>query len=100
MRPALYSIRLAKPFLVNKRKTRYSFVTKFLTKRSFRDAEANEKEPQFGVGSCGSVELRVVSIRRLEDFDPALQSLVVLLEWSDQVIPQFPLIPLSKNFAL
>jgi hypothetical protein len=78
----------------------YSFVTKFRTKRSFRDADANEKEPQFSFGSCGSVELRVVSTYGFEDFDPALQSLVVLFERADQIIPQFPLIPLSKNFAL
>ena len=53
-----------------------------------------------GVASRESAELRVGSTCRFEDFDPTLQSPVVLFERADQIIPQFPVIPLSKNVAL
>ena len=48
----LDSIRPSEAFLANERTMRYSFVTKFLTKRSFRDADANETEqPHWGLRS-------------------------------------------------
>jgi hypothetical protein len=47
-----------------------------------------------------TTDIEAESTCGFENFDPALQSPVVLFERTDQIISQFLVISLSENFAL